>query len=68
MKAKLAGYPAIFAKFASQTEVEAEIEKYIRLAGVHEARRDASPFESSAYWGHHDMAMKWIYKAESLMS
>lgn len=54
-------------KFATQAEVDAEIDRLIALAIKAEERRDKQVWESAEYWKHHDVAIKWHLRAEALM-
>ena len=54
-------------KFVTQKEVDAAIEHFLKAAEPFEAARDASVYESAAYWENHDAAMNLILSAESLM-
>lgn len=56
-----------FAKFKTQAEVDAAIDRFIRLEAAAEARRDRCEWESPEYWKHHDVAVKWREKARRLM-
>ena len=54
-------------QFKTQTEVEAEIDRLVRLAVRAEERRDRCEHESAAYWLHHDTAVRYHEQARRLM-
>jgi hypothetical protein len=54
-------------KFKTQAEIDKTITEYIARGNRAEEQRDRAPFESAAYWKHHDVAVKWFTKAEALM-
>ncbi len=51
----------------TQADADAEMDRYIDLAAKAEKRRDASEYESTEYWRHHDVAMMWHDKARLFM-
>ena len=55
------------AKYRTQAEVDAAIDRFISLGEKSEAKQDKCEWESKRYWYHHDIAVKWYTRAERLM-
>lgn len=54
-------------KYGTQEKVDAAIAQFEQRAEHFEAKRDAQPFETPAYWRYHDQAVKFREKARELM-
>jgi len=63
----MAAYLKAYKNFATQHDVDVEIDRLILWAVAAEARRDRVPFESAEYWRHHDLAVYYHERARQLM-